>query len=286
MSKAGSAVYAEQLDWLMPEKLMEGRSNQRLVQSTKPMLDNNSADLIENLQHQIHILRTEVIHSNNRCEELQDECDNLRGLNIGLQTEIEDIRNQNKDLTFEVCRLRTMIQQEIKKFSNSHLVPVIMKQKVQNVHVLVEHTICQSDGLQQKANYESILASVRSWKRVVLPRLKESYVVEYCGVLEKGVPQGKGNIHYDKKVFEGEFRLVESEDGAFLECKDDNAKIYYQNGDVFIGTIKSSKLLFSRHRGTTWNNQDTRRKVVQGEWDSNDEFKQDSSKHGAYSEVE
>lgn len=165
----------------------------------------------------------------------------------------------------------------VKGTSKTILTPLMERFKQQNVSLNILNEMSKEPVINE---YSLLVKKIKQSgsKEVQIYYGGQFHRAEFCGKLEKGRPHGPGLLHIADKIVSATFTEVETEDGPILETKSGQNEasdlIYYENGDVFSGKIRSSKWRFSKIQGTLKVlRPDGQFSSVASSWDQNDSQK-------------
>lgn len=198
-----------------------------------------------------------------------------------VQTRDAEIIKQAKNLERlekEIAELRSRYISLIKSTSDERLTPVLNAFRQQTVKLTVSHEIREEAAKEYNRVSEEMKLPV--CKDVKIHFGGRPLKVRYCGKLENGKPRGLGKLMIADKIIVANFNETYSEDEPIWKTRNEAtgtnlATIYYQKGDLYEGTIRCSKNLFSREKGTLKVlGPSGNYSIISGEWDHKDELKQ------------
>lgn len=207
---------------------------------------------------------------------LRNQVNELRETVLAKESEIINLKQNLEQLGIEKAEVVRKLDFLIKGTSDRVLKPLM--ESYRNVRLMVSNEI-KAQTSNEYCRKEGEM-SLSACKDIMIYYGGKPVPARYCGKLEKGKPSGSGKLMIDDKIILANFNEIYSEDDPIWKTKPDstgnnNATIYYQNGDIYIGTIRCSKNQFSREKGTLQvlgeNSQYT---MLKGEWDHKDLPKQ------------
>lgn len=181
------------------------------------------------------------------------------------------------ELSSKFDLLQRQYDELVKGTSKNILTPMMERFKQQNVSLNILNEMSREPIVNE---YNRLVKQIKQSgsKEVQIYYGGKFHQAQFCGKLEKGRPHGPGLLHITNKIVSATFTEVETEDGPILETKNGQNEaseiIYYENGDIFNGAIRSSKWRFSKIKGTLKVlRPDGQFRYLESTWDHNDSQK-------------
>lgn len=234
----------------------------------------------------IERIEKKVFKTESENERAMSENERIRSKVYRLDAENKSLRLENQELKSQILELKTqnnLLQKSydavIKTFAKEKLEPI--KKQTQTQQTTIKLTIQHDNSGTLPNQFDTIIASVPilEWKQTTVSTADGYFTLKHHGQRCSGLPSGKGLIWLDDKIFDADFETCDTEDGIVIECKQQGnkgrfGKVYYKGGDVFTGTLRSSKQLLSIAKGELKViREGLLKEVLIGEWDSNGIFR-------------